>query len=190
MNTSKLVLRFIFSAITWLLFISCIQLPAILIGWILVPLAAAAKAYEPYEGFDGAGTPRVQYRFTWPFMWLFGNEEDGVADNTYSKHTNMFLRIVSWSANRNPANNLRYVKYLSFRITPEKVQYVRGQNWFLCWHGIYSCFYATFWGRELLIGYKVYPSDRLGVPVKSHRYKSVGFGLQFKRLAGAPKGGL
>ena len=183
-------MKFIWFPISWLIFILFINTPLILLGWILIPIAAAAEAYEPYQGYDGAGTPRIQYRFTWPFMWVWDNEEDGIAYNGYSKYTNMFMRIVSWSANRNPANNLRYVKYLSFKIEPEKVRFVQGQNWFFTWHGLYSCFYAVIGGKELLIGWKVYPSDRFGVPATSHRAKSVGFGLQFKNLSGLPRGGL
>ncbi len=206
-----MMMRFLLFPISWWLFIFLIQLPAILLGWILVPLAAACKAYESYVGFDGAGKQRLQYRFTWPFMWLWDNKIDGIADNTYSKHENMFLRIVSWSANRNPASNLRFVKYLSFKINPDKVRFIgsrsslqdgimyppvgsvfkdmtisyrenTGEHWFLCWHGCYSCFYWQGKKKKLWIGWKIIPKDIYGLEKTSYRYESTGFALQFKDI--------
>ncbi len=164
-------------------------------------------------GADGAGTPRLQYRFTWRIMYLYQNWDDGIADNTYSKTENMFLRIVLWSALRNPVNGLRIVPYLSCKIEADKIRFkgsfgdylyfmprfagaadvapfwvnydTKIPQWFLCWQGLYGCFYWQFMVGESLyrfwIGHKLYPTDIYGGPY-GYRARGAGFGSQFKRV--------
>lgn len=203
--------RLIYAIPTWLIFIFGVQLPLILLGWILIPIAALCKAYKA-EGTTPDtivnGLPDPNYHFTWPFMYIWDNVEDGIANNNYSGYTNMFMRIVSWSANRNPVNNLRVVPYLTCMIDPKRVgfcgslgnsdDYFRDmiwQNrvrlydthipqWFFCWQGVYTDWYWQFNFRGGLyrfwIGFKIYPTDIWGVT--PYRVGGTGFGLQFNTV--------
>jgi hypothetical protein len=203
------MIKLIWFIISWLAFIFIIELPLIIIGWLLIPIAAACKAYEPYQGHDGAGTPRIQHRFTWPIMWLYQNQEDGISNNQYSHYQNMFMRIVSWSAVRNPCNNLRYAPYLSFKIEPNNIRFIGSlssltdnsrvpfdqelfkkmtmqytlpgpSRWVICWHGAYSCLYWRGLTREFWIGFKILPKDLYGVT--SYRKDRTGFAMQWRRV--------
>lgn len=204
------MIRLIYFIPSWVIYHGLIAVPLILLGWVLVPIAAAVGAYESYQGVDGFGVPRTQYRFTWPWMFLWDNHEDGIANDTYVKFKSMFMRIVYWTCVRNPVNNLRIVPYLSCKIDPSKVRF-RGSfadsdewaldpevfelqvrrydtkipQWFLAWQGLHSNFYWQFemFGKlwRLWIGTaKVYPTCIYNVP----KYLSRGSGgvLQFKRV--------
>ena len=201
-----IILRILWGIISWMGFTFLINLPTILLGWILIPIAAACGAYEAYQGHDGAGTPRVQYRFTWKFMWLWDNEEDGIADKTYWVAPNMFLQILYWSCNRNPSHNLSNVPYLNCKIQPEKVRFVGSEGnktdekppknnnymlydtkipqWFFAWQGPYSNFYWQFILngklRRFWIGWKIYPTDINGVT--PYRKNGAGFATQWKAV--------
>lgn len=170
----------------------------ILLGWILVPLAAACGAYEAYMAPHWYEGTRKQYRFTWKFMYPWDNKEDGIADTTYKQFDSMFMKIVYWSAFRNPANNLRYVPGLSVKIKQEKVKYIGSKVeavtdydrndktfWYICWNGFYSNFrshFKMFGGTwRFWLGWKVYPEDSK-FEVTGHRKESAGFATQFKRI--------
>jgi len=116
--------RLSYSIPIWLIYNFLIFLPLCILGWILIPIAAAAGAYKKVEDKDGAGNPRTEYHFTWPFMFVFDNFEDGCANDTYVKFKSMFMKIVYWSCLRNPTNNMRIIPYLSCKINPEKVRFV------------------------------------------------------------------
>ena len=88
---------------TWILFL-LFRTFMILLGWILIPIAVLFRAYEAYEGRDGVGTPRTQYRFTWSFMYPWDNNEDGIANDTYYRAPNLGLQIIYWSCVRNPSD--------------------------------------------------------------------------------------
>lgn len=194
--------RLIFAIPSWILFEAVVDVPLMLLGWVVIPIAAACGAYTETS-------PNI-YHFTWKIMWLWDNYEDGIANNTYSHYDNMFLRIVSWSANRNPTNNLRLVPYLSFILDKDKVGYVgevggmsvkspddnsrdyilnrfdtNENQWYFAWHGAYTGWYWVndfgFLGkRRVFIGWKLYPTDVGGVT--EYRKNGVGFAMQFKRL--------
>lgn len=183
-------------ALSWLLFL-VFRTIMIVLGWILIPLAVLSRAYEPYEGMDGIGYPRLQYRFTWNLMYPWDNQEDGIANDTYWKAPNLPLQIIYWSAIRNPANNLRYIPYISLKIEPNKVKWIGShtnpniydlkppsEEWFIASCGPYSCWWWQFklhkniW--RLWIGWKILPSDQIAVT--GHRTHSAGFATQLKRL--------
>lgn len=189
--------RLIYSIPTWILFI-ILLLILIAVGWILIPIAALCKAYAP----EDTTSDDPNYHFTWPFMYLWDNYEDGIANNNYSHYTNMFMRIVSWSANRNPVNNLRVVPILTCMIDPDRVGFVGSfgddsapkdiidlydthiPQWFFCWQGLYTDFYWQFNLNGHLyrfwIGWKIYPTDIYGVT--PYRIRGSGFGLQFNKV--------
>lgn len=175
----------------------------IIIGWVVVPIGAAFKLYDWQIGKDGAGNPRWEAHFTPKWLWLWSNDEDGIANDTYVKFKSEFLQILYWSCWRNPVNNLRYVPYLSVKINPLHVRYwgsfgshpgvadLYDKNdlsfWYYCWHGVYSNFRIHFkfikWRFRFWIGWKVFPGDVHGV--SEYRKKSAGFAIQFKRVAKA-----
>ncbi len=118
----RLFLNIILSVIPWaLMFV--IKTLGVLLGAVLVPIAAACNAYySQYDEYKAAkGENPIVRHFTWRFMWLWDNDEDGISNDTYWIAPNVFLQICYWSIRRNPVNNLRYVRYLSCRIKPIKV---------------------------------------------------------------------
>jgi len=181
----------------WILFLS-LRTVLILFGWVTVPIAALLYFYGWQMDQDGVGNARMEAHFTSRFMWLWDNQEDGIYNDTYWKAPNEFIQIVYWSCLRNPANNLRYVPYLSLKIDPKRVQWIGGPfiypkffdqkpprpEWFFAWQGIYSNFFWQFNFRGEIyrawIGWKIMPYDVNGVT--DHREHSAGFATQFKRL--------
>lgn len=176
----------------------------ILLGWIMVPIAAACGAYRAAPGFDGEGTPREIFHFTWAIMAPWQNREDGVANDTYVKFENMFLRICYWSIIRNPAQGLRWMPYLSCKIDPKRVRWIGGPwdnaqmydrkpaapEWFYAWHGIYSNIWWQFKFNKVIYrlwaGHKIFPSDIYGVT--PYRKDGAGFAIQFKAVNKTPQG--
>lgn len=192
--------RLIYAIPSWIGFL-LFRTVVILLGWILIPIAAAAGAYDKQydEHKADKGENPIVYFFTWKFMFPWDNWEDGIANDMYWKAPNLFLQIVYWSAFRNPANNLRKVPGLSVHIEKEKVGFVGnlGSDYaltaydedhltfaYFCWHGFYSNFrwQFRFFGKifRLWIGWKIYPEDSK-FEVRGHRKEGAGFGTQFKR---------
>lgn len=188
--------RLSYHAPLWLTFLA-FRVIMVIIGWVVIPIAALCRAYSSSK----SGGQTV-WHFTWKWMFLWDNYEDGIANDTYVKFNSMFMRIVYWSCFRNPVNNLRIVPYLSCKIDPERVDF-RGSfggressevairtydtkvpQWFYCWQGLYSNFYWQFnaFGKlwRLWIGWKIYPTDIYGVT--EYRKLGAGFATQFKRV--------
>lgn len=180
----------------------------IFLGWIFIPIALLFKAYEvkksPYNN-------RIGLAWSWWIMGVFQNWEDFLDNNDkgdygIKKEWPLWRKIVAWNLIRNPANNLRYVPYLSCKINPSKVKFIGSlgnsddmlteaqlrlydkptRQWFLCWHGLYSCFFWQFYLfgklRRIWVGWKIMPFDVFGLPDTSHRKVSAGFATQFKVL--------
>lgn len=176
-------------------------------GWILVPIAAACKAYYCiYDANKEAkGENPLVYHFTWKFMHLWDNYEDGIANDMYYKAPNLFLQIVYWSCLRNPRNNARITPPFRCLIKPELVRFVgtfggflgtgplpelinsydtKIPHWFFAWQGAHSNFFIQFTIKKTLYRFwigtaKIYPTDVFGVTP----YRALGAGpvLQFKR---------
>jgi hypothetical protein len=146
-----------------------LQLPIYVLGWVLVPLAVLFKAYEEREG---------KWHFTWPFMYIWDNWEDGIAaGRQYYDAGPLWKQIIYWSCQRNPINNMRAVPIFSVKINPKKIKWVGGPyelaqqydkpprdvEWFFCWQFPYSNLWVQFrFLRKLLrlwVGWKLYPSD-------------------------------
>lgn len=160
----------------WFIFEFLVNIPLILLGWIVIPINAALglyrKEYDPVKDLKGEN-PDV-YHFTCPFMFLWDNWEDGIANDMYWKAPNLFLQIIYWSAIRNPVHNSAIVPIISCKINREKVRFIgsftkftdskeygltqtsesfaRGTrlydtkipHWFYAWQGLYSNFYWQF----------------------------------------------
>jgi hypothetical protein len=134
--------RLIYGVPSWILFELCIDIPLMLAGWIVVPIAAACGAYTIDVKMVGdsksTGQAVKTAHFTWRWMWLWDNEEDGIANDTYWKAPNMFQQIVYWSCIRNSTNNVRFVPYLNVMIDPAKVGFRgtidTGEQWWTFEH--------------------------------------------------------
>lgn len=187
------------SIVLWALMF-CLNTFLIILGWIVIPIAAALEAHVTSYDSDKAkkGENPMVLHFTWKWMFLWDNWEDGIANDMYWKAPNNFLQIIYWSCLRNPVNNLRRVPFLSVKIDPIKVFWVGEPHalpqfydqkpprseWFFAWQDLYSNFFWQFkmfgsiW--RFWIGWKIMPYDVRGVT--DHRKESAGFASQFKRL--------
>lgn len=193
---------------SWLLMV-VLRLILICLGWVVVPVAVLCRAHKTYVTTSIYGEEREQTSFTWSWMWLWDNNEDGcAAGRQYRDMGSLGLQIIYWSCLRNPVNNLRFVPYLSCDIMPNRVRFIgsfgewlgetysavlhapesvrqydtKVPQWFICWHGLYSCWYWSFvWRgqlRRLWIGWKIKPTDIYGVT--TYRVEGAGYTSQFK----------
>ena len=130
--------RMILAIPCWIAYQVFIFIPLMLLGWIVVPIATALKAYRIDVKMVGdnksTGTPKKIFHFTWKAMFIWDNVEDGIYNDTYWKAPNVFLQIVYWSCLRNPVNNLRVAPVLSCKIKADKVRFLgsftkREDNW-------------------------------------------------------------
>jgi len=193
------MIRLIYFIPIWIIFLLFRTL-MIALGWVLIPVATLAGAYaERYSPIS----KRTRLQFTWPVMWVFSNEEDGVINREMQDYFKSDkLQIIYWSAFRNPANNLRYTPYISCKIDPSKVRFIGSLGnyednlsefelrqydrptvqWFLAWQGLYSNIFIQFklFGvlKRFWIGFKIMPFDVYGV--NDHRKHSAGFATQLK----------
>jgi hypothetical protein len=140
-----------------------IWIPLYLIGWILIPLAAACGAYkeDPTTGL---------YHFTWPIMALYDNANDGIYNNSYwPTITNFYSVIWRWCAMRNPLASITKIPLIHCYVNPAEIGFTGDQTdstlydtkipqWFSCWCGFFSCFYYQFnWGGINLFGWQIFP---------------------------------
>lgn len=163
--------RLIYAIPMWILFALLVGVLA-LIGWVVIPIAAGCRAYTLRTIKDGEEI----WDWSWRLMWLWGNNEDGIdnglrfmqKDKFWSRFTKYkFARILYWTANRNPVNNLRFIPILKCDIEPKNVRWVGSLGSYedymtaplpngidpydyddkrlkeyslFCWHGAYSCY--------------------------------------------------
>lgn len=169
------------------------------VGFVAVPIAAALNAteYRPSQRFP----ERLVLSWRWWWMWVFGNEEDGIDGTPLDKNTlrnfrnvewrtrtyswSEWRRIVVWAAFRNGVSNLRYTKW-GLLIDPRKVVVHLNSNteWFVSqgWRSNY-----WYQGRRwrVWIGWPIKPWDYspfdAALTEGDPRSAGVGFKLQFKR---------
>jgi hypothetical protein len=107
------------SLILWSGFLA-LRTALILIGWVVVPIAVHCGAVS-MRLRELAGKDVEFWYFTWPWMFLWGNEEEGIA---WYGEGSVANRIIYSSCYRNPCNNLRYVPWLSLKIDPTAVRWL------------------------------------------------------------------
>lgn len=139
----------------------------------------------------------LEWRPGW--AWLWGNEEDGVdglRDNDYAngpwrertKSWPRWLRVIAWSAFRNPVGNLRFVHPFGFYIDPKRVTWSgvyapdntpsNGGGWAFTTCGIYSGLWLIKGKYQLRVGWKLKPEDANGLRQDDYRRKGCGFAFQ------------
>lgn len=165
------LLRFILLSLPLWAVHTILLIPLYLLGWVMIPLAAACGAYYLDDPNNNKPKDGPIYHFTWKIMYLWDNFEDGIANKNYWVAPNMFLQIVYWSAIRNPTNNLRTTPFFSVMIKASKVRFIGSfgssshyrpiikkrqppgkllwydqkiPHWFYAWQGLYSNFYWQF----------------------------------------------
>jgi len=200
------MIRLIYFIPTYILFL-IFRTVLILLGLVLIPPMALLNKYTTkVEVSKVNGRNIINWKSK--LMYIWSNDEDGIyAGDEYLGYP-MWFRIIYWAAVRNPANNLRFVPYISCKIDPTKVKYkVSGIKTFngpedsmsiydydqddlrfttLTWQGLYSNLRIQFkmfnkiW--RFWIGWKIYPHDSLGLSPNDYRATGAGFATQFKRI--------
>ncbi|MGL4790428.1 MAG: DUF7338 family protein [Anaerotignaceae bacterium] len=200
------MIRLVYFIPIWLVFLLFRTL-VIALGLIIIPpLAIMYKLTTKTEISIINGREILNWKYK--LFWLWSNQEDGIlAGEELLKYPNA-IRIIYWSAIRNPANNLRFIQLLSVKIEPKKINFILsklktfndnyGDKFIhnydsdlyrfttLTWQGIYSNLRIQFkmfnkiW--RFWIGWKIYPHDILGIDPNDYRAKSAGFATQFKRI--------
>lgn len=198
------ILRLFYFIPTWVLFL-LFRTIMILLGWLFVPIAALSNAHEIRE--SKIYKKRLVRAFKWKWIWSWGNEEEGIGWYTLKDSWPVWARIIYSECFRNPANNLRYVPFISLKIDSSKVRWIGSLGnyedklskdqtkkydsdkelfWSLTWQGWYSNIrvHFKFFGMRFRfwLGWKIYPEDKFGLPSYSHRNASAGFATQFKRI--------
>jgi hypothetical protein len=202
LSSSKLNLfRLVYAVPMWLAFEFLVFLPLVLLGWVLVPIAALMRAYQLTDPNLEKPNDGPIYHFIWPFMWVFDNDGDGIANCNYKRFNSLFKQIIYWSCIRNPVNNLRFAPVLGLKIEPAEVRftgsfetaqsYESGRHypyWFFAWQGAYSCIRVQYRSpltdtmQEFWCGWKIWPQDVHGIKPGSFRSKAAGFAFQWRSL--------
>lgn len=191
------MLRFIYAPFVWMTFFF-LRLVFILLGWVMVPIAAMLGAYHMTDPNIDKPADGPIYHFKWWIMGPWDNFEDGIANRNYKKFDSMFMRIVYWSCLRNPTGGLRTMPYYTCKIDPKRIGYDtdllrvseskdKFPHFFFCWQGFYTCFFWQFitpWGnlRRLWIGHKIIPRDSEGIKETDYRFRGAAFTTQFKKI--------
>lgn len=185
-----------------------LRLVVILLGWLVIPPMALFHKYTTQtETSIINGRTILNFKYKWMFPW--NNNEDGVLAGEELIGYPDTIRIIYWTAWRNPANNLRFIKHLSVKINPEKVKFIgtkyvkdidgvkkiallrdydKDKYRFFCltWQGMYYNirFQWKMFGKiwRFWVGWKLYPHDKLGLPNWDYRRYGAGFATQFKRI--------
>ena len=146
---------------------------------------------------------------TWAprWMWLYGNEEDGIIGNAKFQRDNWDLTdaelAVKWSAFRNPVNNRRFLPVFGILLLDVGASKVRARSnceldphedwinrgpgfyWSYCWVGVRSGLNVR-WPykngyRQIRLGWKILPRDAFGtIPLVDARWAGVGVGYQLR----------
>ncbi|MGH7746901.1 MAG: DUF7338 family protein [Candidatus Dormibacteria bacterium] len=168
---------------SWLFYILTV-VPLMLLAFLLVPVAAMLKATttrpSEYTGYNG----RQVLAWTADWMWLWGNEEDGIdgsANNFQQPSTSYWghvLQIIKWSTWRNKLGNDRWTKLLGMTVDPLKVHIV-GMDLV---NGPYVA--NQGWRFEVRFPWSKTKQFRLGWGMTTNRAGSVGVGFGFEPWTG------
>ena len=195
----SLAWRILLSIPVWLVRLAILVVLAV-VGLILIPLLICC-------GLTKSRTSRYFDRTVLQFpgwAWLWSNSEDGVdglrggdpAQAWWAERTQGWLdakRIFVWAALRNPADNLRFVPALNPKLEPARVRFLgmdhepaKGEGgWYYAWLAgtPYSCIrYETKRFRTWL-GWKLKPTDPVGIEPHDTRLIRCDFACQVKRIA-------
>jgi len=148
-----------------------VGLPLFFVGIPLILWQRNNATIRESEFYPG----RMIAAFKAPWMWVFGNEENGIdgivpiSDQewwiTQTARLTPQERIFHWSALRNSVNNLRFCRPFAFKIVPAKVRSIGTANsenatgWFVAWSGPYFALYYARGSVRISIGWRIQPCD-------------------------------
>lgn len=193
--------RLIYFIPIWAL-MGLLNLVLILIGIPFVAWHAWRKNYLYASSLEYPdGRQILVWQSRW--MWLWGNEEDGInglprigsplffdprqkAWYDATAHWSEFREIFIWAGWRNSVSNLRFVRPFGFVIIPIRVRVkylgpTPHDEW-LCWQGLFAGVHFERWGSVWSLGWKVKPEDRFGLTPGDGRIPACGFGMRRKRV--------
>lgn len=190
--------------LVWLLFV-IIRVVVAILGAVIIPVAVLFGAYDVrtspfYE--------RDLTLFTWPIMAPFQNYEDGIDAGLELPNAPKWLRIIVWSAFRNPTNGFRWTPIVGSKYNQSKLKYVtypkisdtyralwdleegvsHDQFFYLCYQGIYGNmkFQFVFFGYKVSFWWgnsKLYPSGKFIIPhYQRYGVGPVGPSIKIKKL--------
>jgi len=122
-------------------YLFAIRFTLILLGFVLVPIGLLFKVKDYSKPTDitiDGKTYKYPYTVRMPkWLWLYGNEEEGISSN-YSpwggKHGSRAITsnwvMFLWAAIRNPVNNFRFTKLGQCDMTRCKHEVCKGENWY------------------------------------------------------------
>ena len=181
-----------------------------ILGYVVIPPMALLHKYTTKTEISIINGREI---LVWksPLMFIWGNNEDGLIGASEYKDKPIWFRIIYWTTIRNPANNIRFIPYLSVTPTPSKIKFkvfgkildfdgneVALDNEYrildkdeyrfttLTWQGIYSNIRIQFKMRGKIwrfwLGFKLNPEDQFGLWELDYRRYGAGFARQFKRI--------
>jgi hypothetical protein len=125
-------------------------------------LACSAYALEP---------GRDTYHWTWKFMWVWDNAEDGICPAIYRIENNYSVQrgIFMWATLRNNVNNMARIKYLNCALVKGELQVAQCSwaNW--CRQGPYAGGSIIIAGKSYGYGYGFIPWMINGYPANDTR---------------------
>lgn len=193
--------------LTWILFL-LFRTVFILLGLVIVPILSILNEYTTKIELSRING-RAIVNWKWKLFYIWSNDEDGVIAGSELIGYPAWIRMIYWSAIRNPANNLRFIRGLSCPIIADKVKYNYSEikliddsepyliNLYmydrdnyrfitLTWINYYSNLRIQFkmfnriW--RFWIGWKIYPHDSIEISEHDYRRFGAGFATQFKRV--------
>lgn len=114
-----------------------------------------------------------------PWLWLFGNDEDGFDPSWYEEYRPTWprwFRMWEWAAVRNSVNNLRFVSWFSPPLDPTMTKVATYRNSWIVWQGWRGRIITP--GYKWTIGFKYEPTDPMGILTRDIRKHGVGFGFR------------
>ena len=96
---------------------------AVFAGFFVVPIALLFRKEDPTKAATGGGH-HMPFISLPKWAWLWDNDEEGVASHfvpwweQHDGNANTYWVMLKWSAFRNPANNMRFLKM--FRLDMHK----------------------------------------------------------------------
>lgn len=154
-----------------------ITLPLDLLGFIVVPFAILFGVRRKSRIY-----PESEIYTAPDWLGLYGNEQDGYdppwAVNTIYKGWPTFWRRYSWAAWRNKSSNKRFITWLHPPPDPERIGFIQGRNWWICWQG---WAHNWQWVRKdswTEIGWRYEPKDAQGV--QANDWRRFGCGVAFR----------
>ena len=114
------MLRLLYFSVIWLV-LTIINTIMIIIGFVLIPISLLFNCYKIRKSkfFD-----KHIMAWTLPFMYPWGNEEDGILSGEEYKDKSDKFRIFYWTAIRNPVNNLRFLPLFSFKKDTSNLKFI------------------------------------------------------------------